>query len=63
MSRTALVSKTVVAVAAGAFLAVSVAQAPPARQASDADPGREVPAEDLPTAPVSAPPSSGPSGI
>ncbi|MFE0647089.1 hypothetical protein ACFVZH_00675 [Streptomyces sp. NPDC059534] len=44
MRWTALVTKTLVAGAAGAFLAVSAAsvQTPPA---SDADPGREVPAE------------------
>ncbi|MFB6837164.1 hypothetical protein [Streptomyces sp. NPDC056361] len=46
----ALVTKTVVAGAAGVFLAVSAAnvQTPPA---SDADPGREVPAEQRPGTP------------
>ncbi|MFF5761196.1 hypothetical protein ACWD5B_38115 [Streptomyces tanashiensis] len=45
MRWTALISKIVVAGAAGAFLAVSAAGVEPPRQASDADPGREVPAE------------------
>ncbi|MEV7568808.1 hypothetical protein [Streptomyces tanashiensis] len=52
MRWTALISKIVVAGAAGAFLAVSAAGVEPPRQASDADPGREVPAEQRPTGPV-----------
>ncbi|MEV8590777.1 hypothetical protein [Streptomyces sp. NPDC051180] len=58
MRWTALVSKTLVAGAAGVFLAVSAArvETPPA---SDADPGREVPAEHRTDAPDRGP---GPGG-
>ncbi|MGW5778022.1 hypothetical protein [Streptomyces sp. NPDC003863] len=51
MRWTALLSKFVVAGAAGAFLAVSAAGVQPPRQASDADPGREAPADQWPSAP------------
>lgn len=44
MRWTALVSKFVVAGAAGAFLAVSAAGAQPPRPVADTDPGRETPA-------------------
>ncbi|MFC9595813.1 hypothetical protein ACFTUC_39210 [Streptomyces sp. NPDC056944] len=51
MRWTALLAKTVVAGAAGAFLAVSAAGAPPPRQPSDADAGRETPADERPAVP------------
>ncbi|MFD5409157.1 hypothetical protein OG749_38455 [Streptomyces nojiriensis] len=57
MRWTALVSKVVVAAAAGAFLAVSAAGAQPPRQAADTDPVREAPA-----GPGSATPAPGSSG-
>ncbi|MFJ6577233.1 hypothetical protein ACIQMY_14845 [Streptomyces sp. NPDC091368] len=50
MRWTALLAKTVVTGAAGAFLAVSAAGVAPPRQASDADAGRETPADQHPTA-------------
>ncbi|MFE7510435.1 hypothetical protein ACFU8I_04305 [Streptomyces sp. NPDC057540] len=51
MRWTSLVSKTVVAGAAGAFLVFSAAGVAPPRPASDADAGRETPADERPTAP------------
>ncbi|WP_369142161.1 hypothetical protein [Streptomyces sp. R44] len=59
MRWTALVAKSVVAGAAGAFLAVSAAGVQPPRQASEADPGREVPADERTYAPG---PGSGATG-
>ncbi|WP_328787527.1 hypothetical protein [Streptomyces sp. NBC_00273] len=58
MRWTALVSKVVVAAAAGAFLAVSAAGAQPPRQATDTDPVREAPAGGQGAAPEPGPPGT-----
>ncbi|MGW6708529.1 hypothetical protein ACWGDE_27040 [Streptomyces sp. NPDC054956] len=58
MRWTALVSKIVVAAAAGAFLAVSAAGAQQPRPAADTDPAREAPADVRSSAP-----GPGPTGV